>query len=314
MNPKTDKAQSIGRVEFSKLSGSGNDFICIDNRDGRFDSLLNSPQAVGLFARTVCRRAISVGADGVIFACNNTEVEGFADLSARHFEPDGSEAELCGNGVACFTRWVGDNGWAGAPELKILTTAGVVRGNRLSDDYVRVCIPLPEDMQMGLNIQAAGLDWDCDFAITGVPHLVVYVDDLANLDIAKLGPALRYHPQFAPRGVNVNFVKFLSEGSLAMRTWEFGVEGETLACGTGSAAAALVAARRFSWPGEYFAGQKCVNIAAASGDVLRVYFEMEMPADKSQSPRVTDLCLETHVRRVYQGVLDESLAGLAMVR
>ena len=309
MNPKD---QIAGRIEFAKLSGSGNDFICIDNRNGRFDSLLDCPSEVGRFASTICRRALAVGAYGVIFACINNEVEGFADLSARHFEPDGSEAELCGNGVACFTRWVCDNGWIAARELKILTIAGVVRGKLLDDGYVRVCITLPEDMRMGLKIQAGDRIWDCDFVITGVPHLVVYVDDLDNLEISKFGPALRYHEQFAPRGVNVNFVKVLSEGSLAMRTWEFGVEGETLACGTGSAAAAILSSRRFNWPADYFAGRKYVNVTARSGSVLRIYFEMTI--DTLQQAQVTDLCLETLVSRVYQGVLDDSLVGMAMGR
>lgn len=299
--------QAPALIEFAKLSGSGNDFICIDGRDSRIKPLLADPSAAGRFAKAICRRSLGIGADGVIFACHN-EVEGFADIAARHFEPDGSEAELCGNGVACFTRWAIENAFVAQDELKILTTAGVVRGKRMDDNYVRVCIPLPEAMQMGLSVEAAGKSWDCDFIVTGVPHLVCYVDDLESLDIGKLGPALRYHERFSPRGVNANFVKVLAPGKLAMRTWEFGVEGETLACGTGSAAAAIVAASRFGWPAEFFAGQSPVCVSARSGDVLRVYFEMP------QRAKVTDLCIETLVRFICRGVLHDDLARTALGR
>ncbi|MFB3893961.1 MAG: diaminopimelate epimerase [Phycisphaerae bacterium] len=292
-------------IQFVKISGSGNDFLCIDNRDGRYDPLLADPARVGRLARVICRRGISVGADGVIFACAN-EVEGFADLSARHFEPDGSEAELCGNGVACFTRWALDNRWVADSEVKILTTAGVVRGKRIDKDYIRVCIPLPESMQQGLEVDTKGRRWDCDFAITGVPHLATYVDDLEDLDIAHWGPLLRYHPRFAPRGVNANFVKVLGVGKLAVRSWEFGVEGETLACGTGSATAAIMAARRFNWPREFLSGDKSVEVLARGGDTLRVYFTLQSGGE------VSDLCLETFVRFVFTGTLHEDLVAEAM--
>ena len=120
----------------------------------------------------------------------------------------------------------------------------------------------------------------------------------------RLGPLLRHHPMFAPAGVNANFVQVLGEGELALRTFETGVEGETLACGTGSAAAAIMAARRFGWDPAYRTGQKPVLIHARSGDVLRVYFEVIGDA-------VRDLCLETVVRFLYRGVLHADLAAAA---
>ena len=109
-------------LEFAKLSGSGNDFICIDNRDGRFDEVLSNPQRIGQFARTICNRWLGVGADGVIFACV-PEIEGVSDAEARFFEADGSEAKLCGNGIACFAHWVVGNNWVSGQEVKILTPA-----------------------------------------------------------------------------------------------------------------------------------------------------------------------------------------------
>jgi diaminopimelate epimerase len=246
---------------------------------------------------------MGVGADGVAFAIA-CEIEGVADLGARHFEPDGGEADLCGNATACFVRWAGDDGWTTNHELRVLTAAGVVRGRHSDGQYVRVCIPLPEDMRAGLTVPAGGTVWTCDYAVTGVPHLLAYVEDAAAVDVARTGPVLRHHPMFAPRGVNANFVQVLREGELALRTFETGVEGETLACGTGSAAAAIMAARRFGWDKGYLSGEKPVLIHARGGDVLRVFFELAGDA-------VRDLCLETVVRFLYRGTLHADLAAAA---
>jgi diaminopimelate epimerase len=291
-------------IEFAKLSGSGNDFVCLDSRGGQFEPILADPLRAARFAKVLCRRCMGVGADGVIFAVP-CEVEGVADLGARFFEPDGSESDLCGNGTACFVRWVGDNGWASAQEIRILTGAGVVRGRRSDGQYIRVCITLPEDMRRDLTVPAGGTPWRCDYVVTGVPHLLAYVDDAAAVDVGRFGPLLRHHAMFAPRGVNANFVQVLREGELAVRTFETGVEGETLACGTGSAAAAIMAAQRFGWSQDYFTGQKPVQVHARSGDVLRVYFEMISGA-------VHDLCLETMVRFLYRGVVHVDLAATVM--
>lgn len=303
------------RIDFAKLSGSGNDFICISNMDGRFDALLASPARAGRFARTLCRRGVWIGADGVIFA-SPPEIEGVADISARFLESDGSEAELCGNGTACFVRWVIESGLAPRREIRILTPAGVVLGRDVSqvlpvaagqtvapvsDNYFRVCIPLPENIQTDIPLTVAGQDLTCDFAHVGVPHAVVYVPDLAAVDIARLGKAIRFHDRFAPRGVNANFVQVLGEGVLAVRTWEFGVEGETLACGTGSAAAALLSARRFNWPRRLTANDEPIRVRASSGDWLRIFVGVQ------DDGLYTDLCLDTVVRPVFTGVLSDEL-------
>ena len=295
----------IDSIEFAKLSGSGNDFICIDARDGKFDEVLASPQRVGHFARSLCSRGMGVGADGLIFACKN-EVEGFADIAARVFEADGSEAELCGNGTACFVHWVAGSGRVSKPEVKILTPAGVVRGSNSDGRYVRVCIPDPQDIQLDIGLTVGDAPCKCDFAITGVPHAVTYVDDVDKLDIAHWGPTLRHHPHFQPRGANASFVEVIGEGELAIRTWEFGVEGETLACGTGSAVAAILSAIRFDWPAAYLAGEKPVLVRARSGDVLRIYFV------RSDDGVVSDVCLETVVRFVCCGTVHPDLAATAL--
>jgi len=293
------------RIEFSKLSGSGNDFICIDNRDGRFDAMLASPARVGHFARKLCARGLGLGADGVIFACR-AEVPEVADIQATLFEPDGREVELCGNGTACFTHWVSVNGWVPQKEVKILTPSGVVLGRDNEDEYVRVCIPLPQNIQTDLSLEAAGKSVHCDFMVTGTPHVITYVDDIDSADVARLGAALRHHERFKPRGANASFVQVIREGEIAVRTFEFGVEGETLACGTGSAAAAILAAARHNWPKEYTAGKRPVLIHARSGDVLRVYFA------RQEDGIVSDLCLETVVRFICRGELAAEFAAQAL--
>lgn len=291
-------------IEFAKLSGSGNDFICMDNRDGGLDEIVTSPDAAGHFAREMCHRGTGVGADGIIFACT-PELEGVCEIDARFFEADGSEAELCGNGTGCFVHWATAEGMVPPEEIRILTPAGIVRGQNAEGDYARVCIPSPEEMAWDLSLTACGRELTCDFAVTGIPHVVTYVDDVREADVSRLGPALRHHERFAPRGANANFVQVLEPGRIALRTFEFGVEDETLACGTGSAAAAILTALREGWGEQYLSGRRPVLIRARSGDTLRVYFTAH--ADGS----VTDVCLETVVRFVYIGRVHPDLAARA---
>ena len=293
-------------IQFAKLCGSGNDFVCIDARDGRFDAMLGSPERLCSLVRAMCRRGVGVGADGVIFAIA-PEIEGVADIAARFFEADGSEVELCGNGTACFAAWMFANGWAGtdpAEDFRILTTAGVIRASKCEGQYIRVCIPTPEQLQRDVEVSLTGVPWWCDFAVVGVRHVVSYVDDVASIDLARLGPALRHHDRFAPRGVNANFAQIVGKGRIILRTWEFGVEGETLACGTGSAAAAVLSAIRFGWPAEFLNGERPVEVTARSGDVLRVFFSM------TDDGQVDDICLETTVRFIYSAVLGDEFARI----
>ncbi|MFA6133256.1 MAG: diaminopimelate epimerase [Phycisphaerae bacterium] len=291
-------------IDFVKLSGSGNDFLCLDSRGGEFDDLLAQPAALSRFARTLCQHGMGVGADGLIFA-TACEAEGMADAGARFLEPDGAESDLCGNGTACFVRWGLDSGWVANGELRILTAAGVVRGKRMGDHYVRVCIPLPEEMREDFELSTGSQRWTCDYCLTGVPHLITYVPDVSAVDVARWGPLLRHHPEFGGKSICANFVQVLKEGEIALRTFEYGVEGETLACGTGSAAAAIMVARRCGWPSEYLTGDKPVQVHARSGDILRVYFAFE-------GPRVTDLCLETVVRFLFRGTLHADLVARAL--
>ena len=293
-------------VRFSKWSGSGNDFLCMDNRDGRFDEILVSQERLAHFTRTLCRRGLGVGGDGIVFAVE-PEIEGVADIAAKFLEMDGTESTLCGNGTACFVRWAVGQGIVPDGEVRVLTGAGVVLGRNLDDGYTRVCIPLPEERQTDLKVQVDDDLVECDYIVTGCEHVVVYVDDIDAAPVERLGRLLRHHECFTqPRGVNVNFVQVLAEGQLAIRTYEYGVEAETLACGTGSASAAILAARRFAWPAEYTNNEKPVELTTRSGDIVRVYVGID------EDDRVTDLCLETLVRCSYSATLCPDLASLAL--
>jgi len=289
-------------VTFHKLSAAGNDFLCFSNLDGRFDPLIADLTRIARISHALCRRGHGVGADGVIFACH-PEVPDTADISARIFEWDGSEVELCGNGTASFARWALSDGLLpkGASELRILTPAGVVTGKSVDDNYICVCVPLPVNMCRDFEITAADQTLRCDFAITGIPHVVTYVDDLASVDVPTIGYALRHHKQFAPRGANANFIQVLGEGYIAMRTFEFGVEGETLACGTGSAASAILSAFRFGWGEPYTNGETPVRVLTSGGKELRVFFAIDDAGD------VRDLCLESPVDIVYTGMLSPDM-------
>ncbi len=292
----------FGPFDFVKLSAAGNDFACIDNLDGRFDELINSPDIISRFAHAFCLRGPGVGADGVIFACQ-PEIDHNTHASARIFEWDGSEVELCGNGTASFACWAIDHGLLPADQgaLNILTPAGVVQGKRVDNGYIRVCVPLPVNVERDIDITAAGRTLRCDFAVTGIPHVVTYVDDLASVDVETVGYALRHHERFQPRGANANFVQLLGEGEIALRTFEFGVEAETLACGTGSASSAILAARHFGWGAPYTTDEAPIRVHTRGGRVLRVHFAID--ADD----HVSDLCLDSPVDTVYRATTSSDL-------
>jgi diaminopimelate epimerase len=284
-------------IRFAKFNSAGNDFVCIDNTSGFLDELAGT-EPFAAFVRAICRRGLAVGADGVILACQIGSGDG-VDVVARFLEPDGSEARLCGNGTACFTYWVISSGLLKGPEVKILTAAGTAQGKMADEDpqRIRVCVPDPSDLQMDIAIRTNSQEWLLDYVNTGVPHAIAYVNNLDELDVAHLGHDIRWHPQFAPRGVNANFVQTLDVGRIAVRTYEFGVEAETLACGTGSAAAAILTALRQQWPTEFLTGERSVEVLTRSGDTLQVWFVCK------DGSNVTDVCLETRVRPVYDGTL-----------
>ncbi len=284
------------KITFSKLNSAGNDFIFLDNTGGDYSELLKSSDKTSAFVRALCRRGLSVGADGVIFA-NRIEDGNSNTIIARFLEPDGSEARLCGNGTACFVYWAVKQRLAPGPEVEVITRAGSARGELLAEknpSETRVCIPDPLNFNFNRSITSKGREWRLHTMEIGVPHAAIFVENIEAVDVERWGRLIRHHPEFQPEGINVNFVQVLEPGHLAVRTFEFGVESETLACGTGSAAAAIVACLEKMWGDDYHDCSKSILVHTRSGDILNVFFELDMAG------RVNNVCMTTTVRPVYK--------------
>ncbi len=232
-DPAVDLAP-LERAAFWKMSGGGNDFIVFDNRDGRFPK--GEPDAVA----ALCARGTGVGADAVVLL-EPSSLDG-ADFRMTYYNADGSEAPMCGNGALCIARLAGELGLARGGTVAFETGSGLYRA-QLSDQRpsrVRLSMRDPRDVRPSLpQIEALGYR-RAGFADTGTRHLIVLVDDLAAVDVAGDGPALRWNALFQPVGVNVSFAAVRGPRELALRTYEKGVEAETLSCGTGATAAALL--------------------------------------------------------------------------
>lgn len=240
------------------MNGAGNDFVLFDNREGR---ITLTPSLV----ECVCDRHAGVGADGMIGLVPCTSGE--ADWAWEFFNSDGSEAEMCGNGARCFARYVqrvtGSSG-----EFTFMTQAGII-GACFDGDRVTVDLTEPRDVKLNQTLALSSGDEIVHGMDTGVPHAVLFVPDADKAMISTLGPEIRGHTHFAPRGTNVNFVQVLGPKSIRVRTFERGVEGETLACGTGVTASALVSAElnQFNSP---------VQVRVQSGETLEVAFDRNL--------------------------------------
>ena len=243
------------RLDFVKMNGAGNDFVLIDNR----------AQRVALEPRQVaqlCHRHKGIGADGVMLL--EPCLSGRANWAWKFFNSDGSVAEMCGNGARCFARFV-QRLTGGAGPMTFETLAGVIRA-QFEGDRVTIDLTPPTGLQLDQAVAVSTGTLTVHSLNTGVPHAVIFVPDADKAMVQRLGAEVRHHQMFAPKGTNVNFVQSLGPGSIRVRTYERGVEGETLACGTGVTASALVASRvhRFASP---------VKVQVESGDMLEVRFQ-----------------------------------------
>ena len=241
-------------LRFAKMNGAGNDFILIDNRAG--DIHLDRSQIARL-----CDRHRGIGADGVLLL---EEASNHADFRMRYFNADGGEAEMCGNGARCFARFA--NQVAGAPtKMSFETPAGVIAA-QLTGDFVTLQMTEPTDLRPNIEVCVADQNRIVHFINSGVPHVVIPVSRIDDVDVRREGSVVRYHKMFSPDGTNVNFIEKRGSKKIAVRTYERGVEDETLACGTGVVASALI-----------FAGVEKVNgpitVIARGGDELQVGFE-----------------------------------------
>lgn len=247
-------------VPFVKMHGSGNDFVLIDNRT------LKLPQAqMSLWAQRICPRAFGVGADGLIFL-QDAPAGVDADYIWHFYNADGSRAEMCGNGSRCATR-LGYELGLGELEHTLGTDAGPIRAKVTpATSKVKVQLTPPEDLELNIPLEVEGNEYTAHFVNTGVPHAIIILDDASEIDIKRLGRAVREHERFAPAGTNANFASVKSQCKMTLRTYERGVEDETFACGTGAAATALVAS-------ELGLVDDSVELTTSGGEVLQIYLE-----------------------------------------
>jgi diaminopimelate epimerase len=241
-------------LHFTKMNGAGNDFVMLDNRDGKLS--LSQTQISRL-----CDRHRGIGADGLIMV---EPAQGNADWRMRYHNADGAEVEMCGNGARCFARFVDRLSPVKNGAVTFETPAGIISA-RLSGDQVSLGMSQPGTFADGVTLDTAGEKLTVYSINTGVPHAVVLVDNLDSVYIRKVGAALRHHHHFQPRGTNANFVRQLGPQDLAIRTYERGVEDETLACGTGVVASALTLAALTDTPSP-------VRVLVKGGDTLTVEY------------------------------------------
>lgn len=242
-------------LHFYKMNGAGNDFIVIDNRDLSIN--LSADQI-----KALCDRHRGIGADGLLAVEPATQG---ADYKFRYYNADGGEAEMCGNGARCFGKFAAHLGEKVAEVVDFETIAGILSAEMIGEN-VRIAMSDPFDLEMNAEVRIESLGADIHVLNTGVPHAVAFVEDLENLDVVKNGVAIRHHDRFSPNGTNANFARVISSNHIEIRTYERGVEDETLACGTGMCAAAIVH--------HILTGASSpVKVNVAGGDTLEIGFE-----------------------------------------
>ncbi len=245
-------------ITFDKMNGSGNDFIIIDNRSGAVPDEYQSE-----FSRLVCRRMFSLGADGVILIEDCAE----ADFRWQFYNADGSMAEMCGNGSRCAARFAWRHKIAGQ-SMTFATLAGIIEAEiRDEESLVKVRLTNPTDFRDNLSVELDGQEFPLHFVNSGVPHAVIFTDH-DEVPVETWGRKVRHHKLFAPEGTNVNFVQITGEDSIKVRTYERGVEGETLACGTGNVAACLYSAMRKGL-------RSPISVETRGGERNLVYFTLQ---------------------------------------
>lgn len=266
-------------LEFVKMNGAGNDFVLLDNRSGGIR--LSREQVARL-----CHRQRGIGADGLmlLIPCKS----GRADWAWDFYNSDGSSAEMCGNGARCFARYV--RKLTGEKDRVTFETVAGIIAAEFGGERVAVNLTQPGPMRLNESIEVSTGKLVCHSINTGVPHAVLFVPDADQAMVQQTGSQIRYHPHFAPKGTNVNFVQSLGPNHIRVRTYERGVEGETLACGTGVTASALVAAEfhRFASP---------IKVQVQGGDTLEVSF-------REESGHYTDIKLTGPADFVFEGKIE----------
>jgi diaminopimelate epimerase len=251
-------------IPFVKMSGAGNDFVVIDNRAEVV------PEPASIFAARVCARQAAVGADGLLLL----EASSRKDFRMRYFNTDGSEAEMCGNGGRCIAQFAALIG-AAERSMQFENLAGDFHASIVEEGRVRLEMTSPHSLRLDVAIEIQGRMLRAHAINTGVPHVVVvWDDDIDKAPVRDQGSIIRHHRAFAPAGTNVNFVNVIDSQTIAVRTYERGVEDETLACGTGAVASAILMAR-------IGRARPPVAVRVRSGTTLAVGFELKGDEAKS---------------------------------
>ena len=256
-------------IKFVKMHGAGNDFIMIDDRDGMF------PADDYMRVAAMATRRCGIGCEGVILVQKSDA----ADFKMRFFNPDGSEAELCGNGARCVAAFAREIGAAGSDRMTFETMAGTLAAEIVEPGLVKIAMPEPKD-------------WGEDFVVEGVPHKIVVVETgkLMKTDVAGVGHTIRMSSEFAPAGTNVDFVVYRAPNQVMIRTYERGVEAETGACGTGAVASAIICVKDYGL-------EFPVQVKTAQG------YELVVDGEEAGG-EFSGLTLTGPVKRVFEGVID----------
>ena len=256
-------------LSFTKMNGAGNDFVVVDNRALQYSWTRE-------VVAHLCDRHRGVGADGLLAV--EPAADAGVDFTMRYFNSDGGEAEMCGNGARCFARFAAGLFPVPPSQVRFQTLAGPIGAALLSDGTVELAMSDPHSYAAPVSLDVESpfrQALTVHFLNTGVPHAVVFLDSpdaLESTDVLQLGRALRRHEHFAPAGTNVNFVAVTGKNSLRIRTYERGVEAETLACGTGVVASALLHQKSTN-------SQDAVQVQVRGGDIMQVRFARTAAGD-----------------------------------
>ena len=272
------------KIHFTKMSGAGNDFVVVDNRSNIIQDRLK-------FAQQVCNRRLGIGADGLLLVENSS----LADFTMRYFNADGSDGGMCGNGGRCIAQFSFLTKVVSTNKFKFDCLDYIYNAFVESDGSVKLNMKNPLGIRFNEVIAVNGIDLNTHFINTGSPHCIIFLDenptlaiDLESVEVVKFGREIRYKLDLYPKGTNVNFVAVAAANSIAVRTYERGVEDETLACGTGSIGSAIMSSlvQKTNQP---------INVFVKSGEILEVGFS------KNPSDEITNVILKGSAKVTFKG-------------
>ncbi len=264
------------KINFTKTVAAGNDFVVLSDRRPA-----TGGRGFKKLVRRICERRTGVGADGILVLEKSCK----ADFRMRIFNADGSEAEMCGNGLRCAV-FCYAKGRVSKMAKTVETQAGIYEAVINASNRVKIKMEEPKALRQDMTLSVSNRNIKAGYIDTGVPHAVIFVEGLEKINVDAIGRELRYHEKFKPRGANADFVEIVDAKNIKLRTYERGVEAETLACGTGAVAAAIVSHK--------VQGIRDKVNVQTKGGVLKVSF-------KVKGDSITDVYLEGEAKEVYKG-------------